>query len=105
MENHLIDFKNINWEVTAPGIRQKQYIRGNQKIRLVEFTEDFFEADWCIKGHIGYVLEGKITIDFNGKKIKFVKGDGIYILKGEENKHKGKINKGEKVLLILFEEL
>jgi len=95
----------MSWESPAPGVRYKAYIRGNQKIRLVEFSEEFTEADWCTKEHVGYVLEGKISINFNGKIIDFKAGDGLFIPEGEENKHKGKVAKGEKALLLLFEKI
>ncbi|MFX0139954.1 MAG: cupin domain-containing protein [Candidatus Hodarchaeota archaeon] len=102
---YLINFKNMNWETPVPGIRQKIYVKEAKKIRLVEFTEEFIEENWCTNGHIGYVLEGNIIIDFNGKEKKFMAGQGLFIPKGEKNKHKAKINKGEKALIILFEEL
>ena len=91
------------WENPTAGVRQKEYTENGQKIRLVEFSEEFTEADWCKKGHVGYVIEGKISINFNGKVIDFKAGDGLFITEGEENKHKGSVGKGEKALLILFE--
>jgi len=60
MRNYLIDFQNIDWEVSAPRVRYKAYVEGNQRIRLVEFSEEFVEDDWCTRGHIGYILEGSI---------------------------------------------
>ena len=105
MDEYLIDFKNIAWESPAPGLRYKAYIKDNQRIRLVEFSEGFLEENWCTNGHLGYVLEGSISIDFNGGVRAFSAGDGIFIPKGEQNKHKGKIIKGEKALLILFEKV
>jgi hypothetical protein len=104
MGTYLIAFRDIEWESPAPGVRQKAYNRDNRIIRLVEFTEEFSEADWCCKGHIGYVLEGSISIDFSGTPIRFEAGDGLFIPEGEESKHKGKIATGEKALVILFEE-
>jgi len=35
----------------------------------------------------------------------FRAGDGLFIPEGEENKHKGKVAKGEKALIILFEKV
>jgi len=105
MENYLIDFKNIDWDNPALGVRYKSYIKGNQRIRLVEFSADFVEEDWCTKGHRGYVIQGSISIDFDGATIKFEAGDGLFITEGEGNKHKAKVAKGEKVLIILFEEV
>jgi quercetin dioxygenase-like cupin family protein len=57
------------------------------------------------RGHIGYVPEGRISIDFNGEVIDFKAGDGIFIPEGEESRHKGMVARGEKVLVILFEEV
>jgi len=103
MDEILIDFKNMKWVYPALGVRYKEYIKGNQKIRLVEFSDKFTEPDWCTKGHVGYVIEGRISINFNGKIIDFKSGDGLFISEGEENKHKGSVGKGKRALLILFE--
>ncbi len=54
---------------------------------------------------MGYVLEGRISIDFSGREIVFEAGDGLSIPAGEGSKHKGKIAKGEMALIILFEEI
>lgn len=101
MKDCLIDFQNMRWESHAPGIKFKSFIRGAQKIRLAEFTEEFTEKDWCIKGHIGYVLEGRISIDFGGELIRYGAGDGIFIEEG--SRHKAKVDKGDKALIVLFE--
>lgn len=103
MDQYLINFKNVKWENPTLGIHSKTYIKDNQKIRLIEFSDEFVEKDWCTNGHIGYVLEGRISINFNGEKLVFKKGDGLYIPEGEKSKHKGEVAKGEKALLILFE--
>lgn len=103
MENYLINFKNMGWESPSQGIRYKVYVKGNQKVRLMEFSEEFIEEDWCTNGHVGYILEGSISIDFNGRLINFKAGDGFFIPNGEKNRHKGKVAKGEKVLIVLFE--
>jgi len=105
MNNCLIAFKNMNWESPALGVRQKVHIEGKQKIRLVEFSEEFEEKDWCMSGHVGYVLEGKMSVDFNGEMIDFKAGDGLFVPKGEAHKHKAMIAKGDKVLIVLFEVL
>ena len=104
MNDVLVSFKSMKWQNPAPGIRYKEYIKDNQRIRLVEFSEDFVEQDWCTKGHIGYILEGSISIDFNGRLITFKSGDGVFIPEGEGDRHKGKVAKGERVLIILFED-
>lgn len=99
----LIDFKSMPWECPATGIRQKAIMKDDEIIRLVEFSDSYVEAEWCTKGHIGYVLEGRIFINFESTEIEFKTGDGLFIPAGEENKHKGSIRKEEKALLVLFE--
>ena len=91
MEKYKIDFKSMPWETPVASVRFKAFERNASKLRLVEFSKEFVEPDWCTKGHIGYILEGQMEIDFNGKKEVFGPGDGVYIPTGKEHKHKGRV--------------
>lgn len=79
MDSHLVDFEKLDWNSTAKGIRFKAFVSGNQRLRLVEFSEGFIEQDWCLNGHAGYVLEGGFSIDFNGRTEHFKKGGTLFI--------------------------
>jgi len=101
MGQYKIDFESMTWETPADDIRFKSYEQGGRKLRLVEFAKEFVELDWCAKGHIGYVLEGQMEIDFNGKVIQFGPGEGVFIPAGEEHKHKAKVlTKVVKIILV-----
>ena len=91
MEQYRIDFESMEWESPAVGVRFKAYEQNGRKLRLVEFSKEFVEPDWCRNGHIGLILEGQVEIDFNGNKVLFGPGDGIFIPAGEKHKHKGKV--------------
>ncbi len=91
------------WESPAAGVKFKAYERDARKLRLVEFSKEFVEPDWCTKGHIGYILEGQMEIDFDREKEVFGPGDGVFIPAGQEHKHKGRALT-EKVKAILVEE-
>jgi quercetin dioxygenase-like cupin family protein len=91
MEQYKVDFDSMPWETPAVGVRFKAYQQNGRKLRLAEFTKEFIEPDWCMKGHIGYVLEGQMEIDFGGKVIMFNEGDGVFIPAGEKHKHKAKV--------------
>jgi hypothetical protein len=104
-EENRVPLKDMPWESPAPGVRHKACTKKGQKLRLVEFSDVFKEEDWCTKGHIGYVLEGELSIDYNGRIVKYLPGDGIFIEEGRENKHKAIIPKGKKALLILVENI
>jgi hypothetical protein len=91
MEECKIDFNSMAWKSTANGSRFKMFQEGNTKLRIVEFTKSFCEQDWCTKGHVGLVLEGEGDVDFNGKTVKYLPGDGVFIPAGLEYKHKLKV--------------
>lgn len=103
MTDPQINFKAIEWECPKKGVAQKIYSKGHQQLRLLRFDDTFIEDDWCLKGHIGYVLEGEMHIDFNGILKAFKKGDGLWIEEGEDQKHFVFIKKNKFVELILFE--
>ncbi len=91
MEQYRIDFESMEREEPADGVKVKAYEQDGKKLRLVEFSKEFVEPDWCTKGHIGYILEGQMEIDFYGEKEIFGPGDGIFIPAGQEHKHKGRV--------------
>jgi quercetin dioxygenase-like cupin family protein len=104
MHGHLIDFDNIPWTEAGAGVRYKAFQQGGKQIRLIEFSEGFFEKDWCLRGHAGYVLEGSFSVDFNGHIESFSKGDAIMISEGEQDRHKALLKTGERVMLLVFED-
>lgn len=102
-ELYKIPFESMSWEIPVEGVRFKAYERDGRKLRLVEFSKEFVESDWCTKGHTGYILEGQMEIDFNGQIIVFDPGDGVFIPAGPEHKHKGRVLT-DKVTAILVED-
>ncbi len=91
MHGFKINFESLKWESPLAGVRFKRYISGNKQIRFVEYTSEFVEPDWCTRGHVGYVIEGEIEIDFNGNMVDYKSGDAIFIPAGEENRHRARI--------------
>lgn len=104
MEQYKVDFKAMPWDAPAAGVRFKAYERGGRKLRLAEFTREFSEPDWCAEGHIGYVLEGRMEIDFDDNVIVFGPGDGLFIPAGRGHKHKAKVLT-DTVQIILVEDV
>lgn len=91
MQQYRVDFASMPWEQRAVGARCKAYEQGGRRVRLAEFTRDFVEPDWCTKGHIGYVLEGELELDFHGKVVTVRAGDGLFIPSGGEHGHKARV--------------
>ena len=89
MIQNKIDFDSIPWETPLKGARYKAFKLNGKQLRLVEFSREFVEPDWCVKGHIGYVLEGEMEIDFQGRVVTYHQGDGLFI--PAEEGHKAKV--------------
>lgn len=87
MIEYRIDFDRLDWVSPIPGVRQKEYVDGEKRVRLVEYTREM-EPHWCSKGHFGYIIEGRFEIEFDGGKEVFETGDGVFIPDGEEHRHK-----------------
>lgn len=102
MEQCKIDFNSIPWEIPADCVRFKAYKQNGKQVRLVEFTDQFVETDWCKKGHIVYILESTLEVNFDGNVVVFKAGDGLCIPAGEKDKHMGKAL--TKVLKMIFVE-
>lgn len=103
MDEHKVDFATLDWQSPAPGVRQKVCESPGRLLRLVEFSQEFREPDWCRKGHLGYVLEGEMEIDLAGTKVSYGPGDGICIPPGEAHRHKATVL-SQTVRLILVDE-
>jgi len=104
MEQHRVDFGSMPWERPAAGVRVKAHERDGRRLRLAELTKEFVEADWCARGHVGYVLSGEMEIDFHGRIVTFRPGDGLFIPAGAEHGHKATVLT-ESVIVVLVEDV
>jgi quercetin dioxygenase-like cupin family protein len=85
-----IDFESLQWESPLPGARFKAYKHGGKQLRLLEFSAEFVDPDWCEKAHAGFVLEGTLEVDFNGRAVVYPQGSGIFIPGGSAAAHKAR---------------
>ena len=86
MSEHKVDFESIPWQSPMAGVRCKINRRDGMQLRLVEYTGEM-EAHWCDKGHVGYVLQGRLEIRFEEEVVVVNPGDGIFIPTGSEHRH------------------
>ena len=75
--------------------------RDGRRFRLAEFSQELREPDWCLRGHLGYILEGILKIDFNGTEETFAAGQGFYIPAGPEHKHMASVPSGVVRLILV----
>ena len=65
--------------------------QGELQVRLVEWDKAMVHASWCVKGHVGYVLEGVVEIDIAGEVVRYEAGDVLILPEGEAHKHRPKV--------------
>ena len=96
-----IRFDDTPWDQVRPDVRQKVHCDDARIVRLVEFDTTDGPEDWCEAGHIGYVLEGALSVSFNGEVISYVAGDVMLIPAGPSTKHRAtSITQGTQLLMI-----
>jgi len=98
-----VDFDKLDWESPIEGVRHKYIDQDNLRMRLVEYSKEM-PLHWCEKGHCGYIIEGKMEIEFENVKIIYQAGDGILIPDSPHHRHRGKALT-EKVLVFFIEKV
>ena len=95
------DFDQLDWQSPIEGVRHKVIDQNPVRMRLVEYSQAM-PPHWCQKGHYGYLIEGQMEMEYPDATIVYNPGDGIFIRKGEPEKHKARVL-GSLVTLILVE--
>ena len=85
-----VDFETIQWQIMAPGARHRMVERDGKRIRLVELTDLFIENDWCLKGHVAYLIEGEPEFTFQSGTERLKPGDG-FLIRGKVDKHRARV--------------
>ena len=104
MPRFRIDFSPLEWQNPMPGARFKARRCGTGQMRIAEFTPEFTEADWCLRGHTGYVIEGSMEINCHGQTETLHAGDGLFIPPGPDTGHRVRALTPS-VRLLLIEEI
>ena len=101
-------FKSIDWTIIQKteykgdtGIAYWQTLKfDNIRIRLVEYSKNYFADHWCQKGHIVHCLEGEFISELaSGEKFTFTKGMP-YIVSDDASSHRSISENGVKLLII-----
>ena len=96
-----VDFDMVEWQSPMTGVRHKKLCQNNRCLRLVEYSAEM-PPHWCERGHIGYLLQGEIEIEYESGKHLYREGDGIFIPSGSDHKHRAIIHSA--VAKIIFVE-
>ena len=108
MNDKNIPFQSIDWST----IEKTQY-QGESgtaywqtlefdglRIRLVEYSKDYFADHWCRKGHIVHCLEGEVINELQDGTKSTLKAGMSYVVSDELSSHRSITKEGVKLLII-----
>jgi len=101
---YVVRFASMDWESPAPKVRRKLHRVGDRQVRIVEFARGLDHPEWCELGHVGYVLDGRLALEFDDETLELEQGDGFVIPEGRTSRHRP-IPLTETVLLLLSEQV
>ena len=104
VEAGIVRFGTMEWHSPAEAVRVKMQEFGKQKIRLLELSRGMQHPEWCIVGHVGYVLSGEFSLEFDQGTVTLKPGDGFIIPAGRASRHRP-APVSDQVTLVLFEQL
>jgi quercetin dioxygenase-like cupin family protein len=80
-------FGALPWQSPGAGMRQKAVVLAGRQVRLLELAPALVHPDWCVRGHAGYVLDGRLELRFKSRVVQCEAGEGFLIPSGDEHAH------------------
>ena len=106
---NVIPFETVDWN-SVPKTEHKgetgiAYWQTTQleglRIRIVEYSANYFADHWCTKGHIIYCIEGEMISELkDGSKCALKKGMSYHVTDDDLNPHRSKSANGCKLFII-----
>ena len=103
-----IAFGTTDWELIAPvehaGQRGKAFWRtrqfGDIRVRMVEYTPDYFANHWCVKGHILLCLAGELHTELRDGRTFVLKPGMSYQVADNAEAHRSFTAVGAKLFVV-----
>lgn len=103
--DYRVAFAETDWEPALEGTaRLKRVARGGKAFRLLELTPASNHPDWCEAGHLGFVVEGELEIEFAAKTVRFSAGDALSIPHGAADRHRPRALSGRALMFLIEDE-
>lgn len=108
MNDKNIPFQIVDWTKVSrtehKGITGVAYWQTIQfeglRIRMVEYSKEYFADHWCEKGHIVHCLEGEVVNELkDGSKTILTPGMS-YVVSDELSSHRSITEEGVKLMII-----
>jgi hypothetical protein len=75
--------------------------KGDIRVRIVEYSENYLADHWCAKGHVIYILEGEMVSELKDGTKSLLKAGMSYIVEDDDkNPHRTYTKNGVKLLIV-----
>jgi quercetin dioxygenase-like cupin family protein len=101
-------FQTINWTgIKAEehaGLTGKSYWKifnmGDIRIRMVEYSPDYFADHWCYKGHIIYCISGEMITELEDGREFILSAGMTYQVGDNSNAHRSRSENGCSLFIV-----
>ena len=79
-----LDFDSVDWADDQADIRSRAAAALGSRWAVVEYGPNAARGEWCIDGHRGYVLAGRIEYEFDdgSESLAVDEGEGFFLTAG-----------------------
>lgn len=93
-----LPFSSLGWTSGAHPLEKKKLVAGHPVV-LLEFASGFEDPQWCVRGHVIYVLTGALELLLDERTEQLQAGDGCVLEQG--TRHRAKNSGTEPVRLLV----
>src|SRR5262245_1308195 len=74
---------------------------GETQIRLVSYSPDYVADHWCHKGHVVFVVDGQLAIEYqDGKRYELQAGMSYYVGDNESPSYRVTTRQGAAIFIV-----
>lgn len=98
MTGSVVSFPTVPWTQGAHPLERKKN-SPDGSVTLLTFAVGFSDPVWCDRGHSGYVLQGRLTLEMEAGTLDVNVGEGFIIDAG--SRHRAS-NRGEEDVVLFI---
>ncbi len=107
IENN-ISFNELSWDEVKPERHEgttgyalwKVKLIGNIRVRIVEYSPNYFADHWCEKGHIIYCVKGEMITELKDGSKHLMKEGMTYFVGDNADAHRSYTDKGTTLFIV-----
>jgi quercetin dioxygenase-like cupin family protein len=99
-----LDFGAVDWEDDQADIRSRAAAALGSRWAVIEYKPHALRGEWCVDGHRGYVLAGRIEYEFDNGADTLVVEEGQAFFLAAGTGHRGRNPGGTVTRLFLIDD-